>query len=266
MAVPSSRVYCGIMKLFDNAFSPFAFKVRVALYEKGLDFEQRALRTAAEREELRRLNPRDEVPALEDGGAVIYDSTVICEYLDDRYPSPSLRPVDPAERARCRALELISDTQLDGCLFVMGLLKASDELQRRVPGALPRAAAILAKHHANLERALAEGEHLVGELSIADIAVYPHLRSAAFLGYPVGDGNPRLRAWMDRMGARASIRRATREMARAFQEFRTDPAPFFSRDRVHWRNDRLEWGVRCGLGPWVQGELDAGRAFFSSVP
>jgi glutathione S-transferase len=185
------------MTLFDNAFSPFAYKVRVALYEKGVEFEKRALRTAAEREELRRRNPRDEVPALQDGEAVIYDSTVICEYLEDRYPSPRLLPVDPVERARCRALELVSDTQLDACLFVMGLVKPSRDLQSRVPDALSQAGVTLAKHHANLERELAGGDYFVGgELSLADIAIYPHLRSAVFLGYPVGERCPGLQAWM----------------------------------------------------------------------
>ena len=76
------------MQLFDNAFSPYAFKVRAVLYEKGVAFEKHALRTAAEREELRRRNPRDEVPALEDGEAVIYDSTVICEYLQEFQTDP----------------------------------------------------------------------------------------------------------------------------------------------------------------------------------
>ncbi len=42
--------------------------------------------------------------------------------------------------------------------------------------------------------------------------------------------------------------------------------PFFSRGRVHWRNDRLEAAVRLGLGPWLLEELEAGRAFFSPVP
>jgi glutathione S-transferase len=150
------------MQLFDNAFSPYAYKVRVALYEKGIDFERRAMRTAAERDALRALNPRDEVPALRDGDTVVYDSTVICEYLEERFPAPPLMPADRA--------------------------------------------------------------------------------------------------------ARPSIRQATREMAQAFQEFRTDPDPFFSRTRVHWRNDRVEWALRVGLGPWLLEELDAGRAFFSPVP
>src|SRR5436190_22115730 len=102
------------MKLFDNAFSPYAFKVRAVLYEKGVPFEQHALRTAAEREELRRRNPRDDVPALEDGDTVVYDSTVICEYLEEKHPSPRLLPAEPAARPRRRPLAVIADDALEG--------------------------------------------------------------------------------------------------------------------------------------------------------
>jgi len=87
-----------------------------------------------------------------------------------------------------------------------------------------------------------------------------------FLGFPVGDAHALLQGWMRRMGERSRIRRATREMAQAFREFQSDPDPFFSRERVHWRNDRLECAVRVGLGGWVSEELEAGRAFFSPVP
>jgi glutathione S-transferase len=254
------------MRLFDNAFSPFAYKVRVALYEKAIAFEKHALRTAAERDELRRRNPRDEVPALQDGETVLYDSTVICEYLEEKCPAPPLMPTDPAKRARCRALELIADTQLDGCLYIMGIARLNRSLQARVPDAPARAAEMLKKHHANFERELAGGDYFVDAFSLADIAVYPHLRSAVFLGYPVSDEFPKLQAWLTRVSERPSIRQATREMAQAFQEFQTDPHPFFARDRVHWRSDRLEAAVRCGLGPWLLDELDAGRAFFSPVP
>ena len=73
-------------------------------------------------------------------------------------------------------------------------------------------------------------------------------------------------AWLERMSERPSIRQALREMAQAYQEFQTDPDPFFSRGRVHWRNDRLEAAVRLGLGPWLLEELETGRAVFSPVP
>lgn len=253
------------MRLYDNAFSPYAFKLRVALYEKGIPFEQHELRHHRDRDELLRRNPRGEVPALEDGATVLHDSTVICEYLEDTHPSPPLLPAEPAARARCRALELVADTQLDACVFILGALVLRREVRERVPEALGHCTAALAAHHASLEREL-RGDYFTDALSLADIAVYPHLRSAAFLGYPVTEQHTRLDAWMQRMSARPSIRQAVREMARAFEQFRTDPDPFFSRERTHWRNDRLECAVRCGLGPWVLEELAAGRAFFSPLP
>src|SRR5438093_2237928 len=103
------------MRLYDNAFSPYAFKVRACLYEKGIPFEHQELRHSRDHEELRRVNPRGEVPALSDAEALLYDSKVICEYLEERFPAPPLLPADPARRARARQLELIADTQLDPC-------------------------------------------------------------------------------------------------------------------------------------------------------
>ena len=101
------------MKLWDNAASPYAFKVRATLYEKGIECEKADLRYHSQRAELLRFNPRGEVPALVDGAAVIYDSRVICDYLEDTHPAPALLPTEPAVRARCRILETIADTQLD---------------------------------------------------------------------------------------------------------------------------------------------------------
>src|SRR5678815_3624988 len=77
------RCYAGAMRLYDNAFSPYAFKVRACLYEKGIAFEHHDLRASADHADLRRVNPRGEVPALEDGATVLYDSKVICEYLEE---------------------------------------------------------------------------------------------------------------------------------------------------------------------------------------
>ncbi len=73
--------------LYDDVFSPYARKVRLALYEKGLPFERvRALHGDCNRTDFLDVNPRGEVPALVDDGFVVFDSTVICEYLDERYP------------------------------------------------------------------------------------------------------------------------------------------------------------------------------------
>src|SRR5262249_56102734 len=58
------------------------------------------------------INPKGQVPCLVDGDLVLYDSTVILEYLEDRHPVPELMPREPAARARCRLLELEADEVL----------------------------------------------------------------------------------------------------------------------------------------------------------
>jgi glutathione S-transferase len=87
------------MELYGHPFSPYAFKVRAALYEKGIAHEKREIRTHADREGLLRVNPRGEVPALADEGAVLCDSKGICAYLEERNPTPALYPSDLALRA-----------------------------------------------------------------------------------------------------------------------------------------------------------------------
>lgn len=73
-----------MLVLYDDVFSPYARKVRIALYEKGIAFERvRALHGDCSRTDFVDVNPRAEVPALSDDDSAIYDSTVICEYLED---------------------------------------------------------------------------------------------------------------------------------------------------------------------------------------
>jgi glutathione S-transferase len=92
------------MKLYDNAGSPYAFKVRGVLYEKGLAVEHHEIRTERQREELLRVSPRGAVPALVDGDTVVYDSTIICEYLEERHSTPPRSlPMRPGARAPGRS-------------------------------------------------------------------------------------------------------------------------------------------------------------------
>jgi glutathione S-transferase len=105
------------MKLYQTYLSPFPTRVRLLLYAKGLDvelveppgFHGDARGKGAYLEK----NPIGRIPALElDNGTVIPESEVICEYLEDEFPEPSLRPRDPVERARVRLLSRISDFYL----------------------------------------------------------------------------------------------------------------------------------------------------------
>jgi maleylacetoacetate isomerase len=91
--------------------SSAAYRVRIALNLKGLDYETRPvhlLRDGGEQhaEAYRRLNPQELIPCLLDGGRKITQSVAIIEYLDETRPAPELLPSDPAGRARVRALAL----------------------------------------------------------------------------------------------------------------------------------------------------------------
>jgi glutathione S-transferase len=105
------------MKLYQTYLSPFPTRVRLLLYAKGLDVEM--VRPSgfhgdgAEKGSYLDVNPIGRVPTLQlDDGWTLPESEVICEYLEDAYPEPSLRPRDPKLRARMRLLSRISDTYL----------------------------------------------------------------------------------------------------------------------------------------------------------
>src|ERR671922_607374 len=105
-----------MIKLYTFPASSNSRKVRMALIEKGLEFE-RANVDLSKREqknpEYLKIHPFGQVPALDDEGFILYDSTIINEYLEDEYPYPSLMPSDSEGRARARLMEDLRDTHFN---------------------------------------------------------------------------------------------------------------------------------------------------------
>ena len=95
------------MKLYGYFRSSAAFRVRIALNLKKLDYETAAIhlrRNDQTKPDYLAVNPQGLVPALEDGGRTLIQSLAIIEYLDETYPDPPLLPQQPVDRARARAL------------------------------------------------------------------------------------------------------------------------------------------------------------------
>ncbi|HKE96953.1 MAG TPA: maleylacetoacetate isomerase [Povalibacter sp.] len=97
------------MKLYTFFRSSAAFRVRIALNVKGVQYE--SIPKAFAKNEHRAaaylaLNPQGLIPALDDDGAVLSQSLAIIEYLDERFPSPPFLPVTPLDRARVRSMAL----------------------------------------------------------------------------------------------------------------------------------------------------------------
>jgi len=91
-----------VMTLFSEATSPFSHQARVVLAEKGITVEIVSVDLDNLPEDLIDLNPYQTLPTLVDRELVLYDSRVIIEYLDERFPHPPLMPVDPVSRAKSR--------------------------------------------------------------------------------------------------------------------------------------------------------------------
>ena len=124
-----------MIKLYTFPPSTNSRKVRIALLEKGLEF-QRINVDLSKREqknpEYLKIHPFGQVPALDDEGFIIYDSTVINEYLEDEYPYPSLMPKDSEGRARARLMEDFRDTHFNvSCVHIMQEMRKPEGRKRR---------------------------------------------------------------------------------------------------------------------------------------
>jgi len=205
------------MKLYSGPLSLFTAKVRIALAEKGIDSERvevgwsLADRYEPHHPDVVALNPKAQVPVLVDGDVVVYDSTLIFEYLEERHPVPALYPTDLAERARCRQLEAAADEILFP--HVWTLIDKGFYPGSRDEAATAGAREAIADYCAQRNEELAGRRWLCGDLSVADIAHFVFLHAAATLGAPIREEHAALSAWYERMLARPAVATEVGEMA-----------------------------------------------------
>jgi glutathione S-transferase len=206
------------MKLFSGPLSLFSAKTRIALAEKGLAHELVQVgwnpRTAYEphHPEVVALNPKRQVPVLVDGDVVVYDSTLICEYLEDRYPEPRLFPADLVERARCRQQEAAADeiwfphvwTLIEARIYRTGSEEAASQ-----------ATLALQELYRGFDAGLDRRDYYCGDFSAADIGTLIFVWSAATLGTPIPNDLTRFLGWRDRMAARPGVRSVIDDMSAA---------------------------------------------------
>lgn len=91
-----------VLTLYSSRDCVHCHRVRLVLAAKGVVYDFVAVHPQSPPEDLLDLNPYHSVPTLVDRDLVLYETSVICEYLDERYPHPPLMPVDPLSRARLR--------------------------------------------------------------------------------------------------------------------------------------------------------------------
>ena len=214
-----------MITLYSGPLSLFSRKVEIALNEKGLAFQRimvpfnQTTGYDPRHPEVLALKPKLQVPVLTDCGLVLYDSTVINEYLDEAYPEPKLMPDTPVERARCRLDELYGDEILFQALkpLMHRTEPPSPDRDRRIA---QEADALIAeegllRHYDVLEQKLAGREFFGGRLSLADIALFMSMLFIRRLGGPSLDGYPGLAEWYARLKLRPAFAQVVAEMAEA---------------------------------------------------
>ena len=167
------------MKLYQSDLSPYASRCRIQMYAKGIDdIEKCDPPGGISSDEFKKVNPSGKIPALEVDGLVLGEAQIICEYLEDIYPEPSLRPSGDLERANARLLCQVADLYVLGPLFVMlPHMNPAD----RVQAVVDEQSALLTTNFVMLESYLTNsgyegGDYAVGgRLSLADCALVPAL-------------------------------------------------------------------------------------------
>jgi glutathione S-transferase len=201
-----------MLKIYGALLSPFVRKVRVVLAEKQVDYELVPQNPFEKSAEFLAKSPLGRIPALDDEqGRSLADSSVIVEYLEERWPSPPMLPKDPYDRARVRWFDEYADggmaPLLTGQIFFQRIIRA--KLMRSQPDeeAVARGLAELPRFLGYLEGELGGDDYLVtNAFTLADVSVACQLINLAHAAVTVDAArHPTLARWYERVTARPSV-------------------------------------------------------------
>lgn len=202
--------------LYGRPGSPFVARIVMQAHAKELLLELRP--PALGTEEFRRMNPLGKMPLLDHDGFFLPESTVIAEYLEEEYPTPSLLGETAQDRAWVRLITRTVDLYCDGML---SLLHAAADPTQNIDTDKKRAG--LAKGLNAIETFLSDdGYAVAGELSLADCALVPWLyygRMWAELDPDMLGTRPKLARYVEFVAGQSLIQRVWDEMDIAFKAF-----------------------------------------------
>ena len=236
--------------LYEHPLSPYAQKVKIALAEKRVPFESRLpdILGGSDQDTFLRINPRLEVPTLVDGDTAVFDSTIILEYAEERWPDPPLLPATPAERARARMIEEVCDTYYEainwGIMEIRAFQRAAGDAADHL---LARASEQTAGVQTWLARHLGDAPWFGGStFGWADCAVAPFVHASATFGNAPAPGSA-LSRWLDQVRSRPSVAATFDAATESMAGFEMLPglvaSGLFKRE---YRDHRLEWMMRSG--------------------
>jgi glutathione S-transferase len=195
--------------------SPFVRKVLAICQLKGVPYEIDPVIPFYANEHFSKISPLRRIPVFRDDKVTLADSSVICQYLEDRYPEPPAYPTDIADRAEARWLEEFADSRMaDVCIWrifypavvkphVFGAVRDLEGVGKAVREELPDVLAYL-------EAKAPRQGFLFGDISIADISIAVHMRNLRWARVEPDIGlAPKTLAWLSRVENHPVLARLT---------------------------------------------------------
>lgn len=261
--------------IWDHPVSSYAGKVRIALREKKIPFKFETPKgggsgnKAAMDSSFSQGNMRMEMPLLivreGDSEFKIWDSTIILEYLEDKFPQVPLLPKSPEARARARMIEDLCDSQYEALNWAMGEVNAYQRAKGEIADRLNEQARYQVKQiYAWLTEQLSDSEWFGGEkFGWADACVWPMVNRSTTYNLGPELGTP-LRSWYDRARERESVRLM-------YDEYQVGVSgPNKAKEALEkglmkrqYRDHRLEWMVKSGGIDIVAQGIEKGNIRFS---
>ena len=156
-----------MMVLYSGTTCPFSQRCSFVLFEKGMDFDIRDVDLFNKPEDISVMNPYGQVPILVERDLILYESNIINEYIDERFPHPQLMPADPVQRARARLLLLNFEREL----FVN-----VEPLEKQDAKRMDKARVVMRDRLSQLAPVVAKSKFMLGEdFSMIDVALAPLL-------------------------------------------------------------------------------------------
>jgi RNA polymerase-associated protein len=182
-----------MMNLYSGTTDPFSHRCRIVLFEKGMDFEVIDVDLYNKPEDIAVINPYNRVPVLVDRDLILYESNIINEYIDERFPHPQLMPPDPIMRARARQLLHTFEQELFSHIEVLEKnQKGSDKSRAHVRDQLVQLAPIFVKQ-----------KFMLGdEFSMLDVAIAPLLWRLEHYGIELPKAAANLQKYAERIFSR----------------------------------------------------------------
>ena len=163
-----------MMVLYSGTTCPFSHRCRFVLFEKGMDFEIRDVDLFNKPEDISVMNPYGQVPILVERDLILYESNIINEYIDERFPHPQLMPADPVQRGRARLLLFNFEREL----FVH-----VETLEKQDAKKIDKTRVLVRDRLAQLAPVVTKNKFMLGEdFSMIDVALAPLLWRLEYYG------------------------------------------------------------------------------------